>query len=420
MAKLTHAEVVAAKPQSKRYRLFDGSGLILDITPKGAKGWLLSYRHPISRKKKTTALGKYPELTLKDAREKASEYRRMIEQGTDPMEYRESLVLQQKEQEELAQAEANRAALTLRKVSIDWLNVKSSQVSADFLTDIERSLELHVWPCIGETPIDELEAPGVIEALKPLEAAGKLETVKRVTGRLNEIMTYAVNTGLVHHNPLTGIRSGFQKPNPQNLPSIEPAELPELLADIQKASIRISTRNLLLFHLHTAVRPAEVSGARWDEVDMKAGLWRIPAERMKKKRGHTVPLTEVALKILERQQKLSGHLEHIFPGDRDQASPTHTQTGSMALKRMGYGGRLVSHGFRSIFSTFAHDDTRGFDYHAIEACLAHVPDAKTALAYNRGERLNKRREIMEAWSAFISQCQVKAMAKEAGLSVVEV
>lgn len=418
---LSHTQLVALVADQTRYRLSVGEveGLVIDVTPSGAKSFLLRYRHPVTGKRLNLALGKFPDLGLSDARQRARDIRQLIASGIDPQEHREKLKQEHEEQQRIQQHEQQRQAQTLKAASDAWLDVKASEVSSDFLTDIERSLELHVYPRLGSMPISDISAPVVVEALRPLEAAGKLETVKRVTGRLNEIMTYAVNTGLAHHNPLSGLREAFRKPKAQNLPSIPPSELPQLLADIQKASIRISTRNLLLFHLHTVVRPAEVSGARWDEIDLKARLWRIPAERMKKKRGHTIPLTDAALKVLERQKPLSEHSEYVFPGDRDDTQPTHTQTGSMALKRMGYGGRLVAHGFRSIFSTWAHDDTRSFDYHAVETCLAHVPDSKTAAAYNRGSRLEKRRAIMEAWSDFIGQSYIKAMASQMGLSVVE-
>ena len=225
--------------------------------------------------------------------------------------------------------------------------------------------------------------------------------VRRVCQRLNEILTWAVNTGVVHHNPLVGIKQAFHAPAKRNLPSLKPDQLPALLRDIQAANLRTTTRCLILWQLHTMVRPSEAAGARWEEIDTGAALWTIPASRMKKKRPHTVPLTPQTLHLLERMRPISGKSEFIFPADRSLFQATNPQTANAAIKRMGYGGQLVAHGLRSIASTILNE--AAFDADIIEVALAHAEPNKVRGAYNRAQYLERRRVMMAWWSDHIGQ-----------------
>ncbi|MCY4044239.1 MAG: tyrosine-type recombinase/integrase [Cellvibrionales bacterium] len=223
-----------------------------------------------------------------------------------------------------------------------WLEIKKAEITADYADDIWRSLELHAFPRLGNVPLEDLSAQRVIRALKPLEAKGSLEAVKRVCMRLNQIMTFAVNTGLIKHNCLAGIKAGFLRPEKKHLPSISPNELPKLLRDIYMASIRTTTRELMLWQLQTMVRPSEAAGTQWCEIDFDRGLWTIPAERMKRKQIHIVPLCPKALELLTRMKAISGESTHVFPSDRKGSSDhINSQSGNVALKRMGYGGTRV-------------------------------------------------------------------------------
>ncbi len=241
----------------------------------------------------------------------------------------------------------------------------------------------------------------IIELLKPIEAKGSLETVKRLAQRLNEIMNYAANCGLIKANPLTGIKAAFKKPKKENMAALAPTELPELMSAIANASIKRTTRCLLEWQLHTMTRPAEAAGARWDELDLDNKVWIIPAERMKKRREHRIPLTEQMLAILEVIKPISGHREYIFPSDRDPQKPCNSQTANMALKRMGFAGRLVSHGLRSLASTTLNE--QGFEADLIEAALAHVDDNQVRSAYNRTDYLERRIPMMYWWSGHIGE-----------------
>ena len=261
------------------------------------------------------------------------------------------------------------------------------------------SLELHIFPSLGKVPIHKITAVRAIEVIEPIAAKGSLETVKRLCQRLNEIMVDAVNSGLIPANPLSGIGKAFQTPQKQHLPTLKPNQLPELLKTISFASIKTTTRCLIEWQLHTMVRPNEAAGARWDEIDFENNLWNIPAERMKSKKAHTVPLTQQALNLLEVMKSISARSEYIFPSDRSLKNHTNASTANMALKRMGYGNQLVAHGLRSMASTTLNEN--GFDPDVIEAALAHVGKNEVRNAYNRADYIERRKPVMVWWSDYI-------------------
>ncbi|ENM3903747.1 tyrosine-type recombinase/integrase [Vibrio cholerae] len=388
---LTATEVKNAKPKEKEYSLVDGQGLKLRVLPSGSKQWQLNYYRPTNGKRANLNLGRYPDVSLVQARKSALEARELIAQRIDPQEYNE-----QKLQEHKAIHEH-----TFLNVSKEWFEIKKHDITPDYAVDIWRSLDLHIFPSLADIPVKQITAPQVIELLKPIEAKGSLETVKRLVQRLNEVMNYAANCGLIQANPLTGIRAAFKKPKKENMAALAPTELPELMGAIAHASIKRTTRCLIEWQLHTMTRPAEASGARWNEIDWDEKIWTIPAERMKKRRGHRIPLTEQMLALLDVMKPISGHREFIFPSDRDPKKPCNSQTANMALKRMGFAGRLVSHGLRSLASTTLNE--QGFDRDLIEASLAHVDDNQVRSAYNRTDYLERRRPMMSWWSGHIEE-----------------
>lgn len=388
---LTATEVKNAKSKEKEYSLVDGQGLKLRVLPSGSKQWQLNYYRPTNGKRANLNLGRYPEVSLVQARKSALEARELIAQRIDPQEHKE-----QKLQEHKAIHEH-----TFLNISKEWFEIKKHDVTPDYAVDIWRSLELHIFPYLSDTPVKQITAPQVIELLRPIEAKGSLETVKRLIQRLNEVMGYATNCGFISANPLTGIRKAFKKPKKENMASLAPAELPELIEAIANANIKRTTRCLLEWQLHTMTRPSEASGARWDEIDWEEKIWTIPAERMKKRREHRIPLTEQMLAILEVIKPISSHRDFIFPSDRDPKKPCNSQTANMALKRMGFAGRLVSHGLRSLASTTLNE--KGFDRDLIEASLAHVDDNQVRSAYNRTDYLERRRPMMSWWSGHIEE-----------------
>ena len=405
---LTHTEISQAKIKDKVYTLSDGAGLQLRVKPNGSKLWLLDYHRPYTKKRTSLSFGSFPEVSLAEARDKRKLARELLAKNIDPKEHRD-------EDDRLNDiAHGN----TLEHIALKWLNVKKVTVSVEHAKDTWRSLELHVFHSLGKVPIHKITAVKTIEILEPIAAKGSLETIKRLCQRLNEIMVYAVNSGIISSNPLTGISKAFQRPKKQHLPTLEPSQLPTLMATLSQASIKITTRCLIEWQLHTMVRPSEAAGATWNEIDFDNSLWNIPAKRMKKKKAHTVPLTPQSLALLEMMKPISSKSEYVFPSDRNIRRHTHEQTANTALKRMGFHKKLVAHGLRSIASTALNE--QGFDGDVIEAALAHVGKNEVRNAYNRTDYLERRKPVMTWWSEYIEKAATGnlSVASKKGLKLV--
>lgn len=407
---LTNTEVKQAKPSEKVRKLSDGDGLQLWIKPNGSKLWMLDYTHPVIKKRSSISFGAYPSLSLAEARKKRAQAKELIISGIDPKEHRQ-------DQQVLDRFKASNTFLF---IASNWFEIKKTKIAETTSISLWRSLENHILPALGHRPIDKITAPETIKALEPLAAKGSLELTSKIIGYLNEVMTHAVNTGLLDHNALAGIRAAFKTPQVTNMPSLPPSELPELMQTIARASIKIVTRFLIEWQLHTMVRPGEAALAKWEDIDFESKLWNIPAEDMKKKRAHSVPLTPQTLNLLSAIKPISGHREYIFPADRKPSQPSCSQTANRALSRMGYKGRLVAHGLRSIASTTLNE--QGFEGDVIEAALAHIDSNEVRRAYNRTEYLERRRKVMAWWSEHIEKAATGNMSLSAnshkGLSVV--
>jgi hypothetical protein len=278
--RLSDRQLKTIKAKNKDYVLSDGDGLQLRVRSNGSMLWNFNYREPITKKRINMGLGTYPELSLANARKKVVKARELLAQGIDPK-------VQRNAQDEAKRAETEH---TFENVATAWFELKKDSVTQAYAEDIWRSLTLHVFPDLKTTPLSKVTAPMVIALLRPIEAKGSLETVKRLRQRLNEIMTYGVNSGLIFANPLSGIRAVFKKPKKQNMAALRPDELPELMIEIANASIKRVTRCLIEWQLHTMTRPAEAATTRWADIDFNKRIWTIPPERMKKRRPHTIPL----------------------------------------------------------------------------------------------------------------------------------
>lgn len=388
---LTDTEIRLAKPQDKEYNLADGQGLYLRVKPNGSKLWLFNYSRPYSKKRANIGLGQYPTISLAKARESRRTNLMLLSESIDPATHRAE------ERKLKSEAIEN----TLKKVADAWFQVKKSKVTNAYGEDIYRSLTLHVFPALGQVPIHAIKAKSTIDALRPIAAKGTLETLKRVCQRLNEIMVFAVNTGLIDANPLSGISKAFESPPKRNMPTLRPEQLPELMVTIANASIKKTTRCLIEWQLHTMTRPSEAAGTRWGEIDLIKSVWNIPAERMKKRRQHAIPLTPQAISLLEVMRPISQNREHVFPADRNPRQHTNEQTANMALKRMGFEGLLVAHGMRALASTILNE--QDFSPDVIESALAHTDKNDVRKAYNRAEYIERRRVMMTWWSEHIEE-----------------
>ncbi|EKT64559.1 integrase [Providencia burhodogranariea] len=386
---LSAKEIDAAKPKQSDYVLYDGDGLELLVKSNGSKLWSFRYIRPLTKKRAKKSLGSYPAVSLADARSYRLEARTLLAKQIDPQDHHKEQVRNSLE------AKTN----TFQLVAERWWEVKKSTVTEDYGNDIWRSLERDVFPAIGDISVTDIKAHILVQAIQPVQARGALETVRRLCQRINEVMIYAQNTGLIDAVPSINIGKAFEKPKKKNMPSIPPDQLPKLMQTMRTASISLSTRCLFMWQLLTISRPAEAAEARWDEINFETKEWKIPAARMKMNREHTVPLSEAALAILELMKPLSGNREFIFPSRIKPTQPMNSQTVNAALKRAGFGGVLVSHGLRSIASTALNE--QGFPPDVIEAALAHVDKNEVRRAYNRSDYLEQRRPMMQWWADFI-------------------
>ena len=390
---LKDTKIKHAKPKEKEYNLADGEGLMLRVYPSGSKRWYFNYKNPHTGKRNSMCLGSYPSIGSQKARIIKAEYDKVLADGENPKDYRDKK----------AQATQKKHINTFKVVMAQWMASRENKVSEAHQAKMKRLLELYIIPKVGGKPISKIEAQDFIHALRPLEEQGKLETVKKAIHNINGIMNYAVNYGLIKHNPAQNIKEVFQRPNRTHMATIKPDELPDLMRALSKANIKHQTRCLIEWQLHTMTRPNEAVGAKWSEIDFKQKLWAIPAERMKgrkeKKREHLVPLTEQTLGLLDFMRPISGNRDHIFPNDHNPRKPMSSQTVNMALKRMGFQGRLVSHGLRALASTTLNE--QGFNGDVIEACLAHVDKNEVRKAYNRSHYLEQRVKVMAWWSEHI-------------------
>ncbi|EOK4707395.1 integrase domain-containing protein [Escherichia coli] len=386
---LSNTEVLRAKALDKDLTLHDGDGLFLIVKTNGKKLWRFRYQRPTTKKRTMIGIGAFPAISLADARRLRANYLALLANGLDPQVQAELI----EEQQQIA------IDSIFSTVAFNWFQLKSKSVTPDYAKDIWRSLEKDIFPAIGELPVQQIKARTLVEALEPIKARGALETVRRLIQRINEIMIYAVNTALLDANPASGVGMAFEKPKKQNMRTLRPEELPELMRSLAMSNLSVPTRCLIEWQLLTLVRPSEASGARWAELDLDAKLWVIPSERMKAKREHIVPLSPQALDILMVMKPISGHRTYIFPSRNDPQKAMNSQTANAALKRIGYGQKLVAHGLRSIASTAMNE--AGFNSDVIETALSHVDKDEVRRAYNRALYLEQRKELLNWWGLFV-------------------
>jgi integrase len=405
---LTNTQVKQAKPKDKEYSLNDGDGLALRIRPTGGKSWFFTYVVPITKKRFKISFGSYPDVTLAQARRQRDEARSLVANGIDPKLHK-------------LESEASiRDALghTFDSISTRWLSLKKENTLHSTYIKRERLLTKYLSPHLSILLMTDIKPMLVKNILDPIADDGKIETVKRLCIIINEVMRLGVASGVIEFNPLADITKLYPTKKVVHNPALTPEELPELVKKINLSNTKIVTRCLLMWQLHTMVRPGEAVKARWKEIDLKNKVWIITSRTMKMKREHIVPLTAQMLEILDIVKPISSHLEFIFPADRTPKDHSNPQTANMALKRMGFKDRTTAHGLRSLASTTLN--AQGFDGDLIEAALAHEDENKIRRAYNRTDYLERRRPMMQWWSERIERASTGEILEVGykGLSIV--
>lgn len=389
---LTDTKIKHTKPKDKEYSLSDGDGLSLRIKPSGSKLWIFNYQRPHTKARTNLGFGQYPELSLLEAREKRADARKLLVKDIDPKKY----------QDEQQKQETEKQTNTFEKVAHDWFAIKKETIKEKTSRDLWSVISTYLLPKLGAIPVSEITAPQAIKVIKPTESS-HIELSKRLCQRINEIMTFALNTGLISANPLLGIKEAFIKAPVTHNPTIKPEELPKLMTEIEYSGMTRVVRGLVLFQLHTMCRSSECALAEWSEIDFENETWTIPASRMKMKREHIVPLTPQVLQILESVKVLSGLSKYVFPAQSKLSSHANRETVNNALRRLGYKDKLTGHGLRSLASTTLNE--QGFDSDIIESGLAHTERNQVRKAYNHSKYLERRKVMMLWWSCHIQEAK---------------
>lgn len=386
---LTDTSVRSAKPKDRAYKLSDERGLHLHVTSQGSKLWRWAFR--FDNKQKLMALGQYPDVSLAQARDGRESARKLLASGIDPMAQRK------------AEKVARRLSVenSFAAVARIWWESWKSARSSSHVDYVWRRLEADVIPAIGARPITEIEAPELVSMMKAIERRGALDIAKRALQTTSQVFRYAVAHGLATRNPAADIRPGdvLATRRKENYARIDAKELPALLRKIEMYQGSPTTRAAIKLMTMTFVRTSELIGARWDEFDLDNARWDIPAERMKMKTPHIVPLSSQAVSLLRSLHTLTGHSALLFPGERDHQKPMSNNTILGALERMGYKGRMTGHGFRGIASTLLHE--QGCPHEHIELQLAHQERNRVSASYNHALYLQPRARMMQAWSDFL-------------------
>ncbi|AXK40694.1 tyrosine-type recombinase/integrase [Crenobacter cavernae] len=383
---LTDLAIRQAKPQDKPYHLADGGSLFLEVTPAGGKLWLFRYR--FAGKPGKLSFGKYPAVTLAEARDKAAQARRQLEEGANPGHAKK-----------VAKVAAKVAAANaFEAIAREWHANELPRWTEGHAVRVLESLEADAFPALGKIPVTDLTAPLILDALRKIEKRGAVETAGRVLQRVNAIIRYAIQTGRAEYNPAADLAGALSATKVEHRPAMPRSELPEFYRRLAAEPLHQPTRIAMHLLILTFVRPGELRAARWDEFDIERAEWRIPAERMKMRAPHLVPLSRQALALLQELRPLTGRGALLFPAMTDHDKPMSENTLSYALGRMGYKGTATPHGFRALASTVLNEE--GFDPDVIERQLAHAERNKVRAAYHRAEYLEERRRMLQWWADF--------------------
>ncbi|QGY27436.1 tyrosine-type recombinase/integrase [Pantoea cypripedii] len=385
---LTDIQIRRAKPQEKPYTLSDGLGLALLINPDGSKGWRFRYR--FNGKAKLMSFGSYSLVSLAEAREKRDIARKQVANDIDPVEERKAQKL----------AKQLSAENSFEAISREWHTNKADRWTVAYRDEIIKTFEQDVFPYIGNRPISEIKPLELLEVLRRIEKRGALEKTRKVRQRCGEVFRYAIITGRAEYNPAPDLSIALAVPKQKNHPFLSAEELPFFVRDLEAYTGSIITKNATKIVMLTGVRTQEMRFATWDEVDIEKGIWELPAERMKMRRPHVVPLSTQVIALFEQLKPITSHYPYIFIGRNNRRKPISKESVSQVIELLGYKGRATGHGFRHTMSTILHE--QGFNSTWIEMQLAHVDKNKIRGIYNHANYYEDRKKMMQWYSDFLS------------------
>ena len=390
---LTLDEIKALEPEDKAYMRSVGDGLFIQVTPTGSKLW--RFKYTFNGKSQLLALGKFPDVGLKQAEKLRTKAKAKVLDGINPAAERKKNRVQEKQEREVSEN-------TLEKVALEWLEDNKAPWTEDYTLQVTRRLQKDVFPYLGKIPVADIEPPALLKCLKKVQDRGAIKTARFVHQIVRRVFSYAVASGYCQRNPAPDIVDALAKHQEKNLPAIlEEPGIKGLLLAIGDYRGNPATRLALQFLAYTFQRPGEVRGAEWAEFDFEKALWEIPSGRMKMRRAHLVPLSRQALAVLEEIRPLTGHSRYVFPSEMNVNRCISANTKNAALKRMGYTkDEMCPHGFRTIASTKLHESNL-FDSRVIEVAMAHVDKNKIRGVYNRAMYLDERRKLMQWYGDYL-------------------
>jgi integrase len=384
---LSDVKVRNAKPQAKPYKISDGDGLFLLVTTSGSKYWRLKYF--FAGKEKLLALGVYPDVSLDNARERRGQARKTLAAGNDPSAVK-------KEAKRLIQLKDKN---TFETVAREWHEQQCHKWVPHYSTCVLNRLVAYLFPNMGSRPIADISAQELLSHLRVVEKSGALDLAQRIMQSCGQIFMYAIATGRAERNPVPDLRGALKTHVTKHHSYLKAADLPEFLQKLEAYDGGLQTKLALRFLLLTFVRTTELRAAEWPEIDFEKAEWRIPAERMKMKELHIVPLSRQAVAILRELQNHTGNRKYLFPNQHNLLTFMSENTMLYALYRMGYHSRTTGHGFRSTASTILNEN--GFAPDVIERQLAHCERNKVRAAYNHAQYLTERRKMMQWWADYL-------------------
>ncbi|HBX9138721.1 tyrosine-type recombinase/integrase [Klebsiella quasipneumoniae] len=385
--KLTARQVDTSKPKDKPYKLSDGGGLYLLVNPNGSRYWRLKYR--IAGKEKLLALGVYPDITLAEARQKRADAKKVLAAGGDPGQ----------EKQEEKQAKEQAVANSFERLAMEWHSHKSTSWSEGYAEHLLMYLKKDIFPFIGQKAITDISQVEMLNVLRKMEQRGVLDKLKKTRQACRQIFTYAIITGRAEHNPVSDLAGALKSPKQQHYPHLLVDQIPDFLRALSEYSGSTITRNATRLLMLTGLRTIELRASEWVDIDFDKGVWNIPAERMKMRRPHLVPLSSQVRELLKEIHQLTGRGKYVFPGRNDAGKSMSEASINQVIKRIGYDGKATGHGFRHTMSTILHE--QGFNTAWIETQLAHVDKNSIRGTYNHAQYLDGRREMLQWYADYM-------------------
>jgi integrase len=392
---LTDVQIRQAKPKNKPYNLTDGKGMFIVVMPNGSKLWRYKYR--IAGKQKPYAIGSYPDVSIVQAREDLKFARKLVKQGIDPVHHREATKAIRLEEHEK----------TFQVIAKAWINKRRSDWSDDYAKQIADTFKRHVYKFIGQRPIGSLTAIDVLDVLEKMQ--DNAPTLAAMTRQwMSGVFRYAIVRRLAEYNPAEMLRGEIKHPPKKKKEPLTPTELPVFLKDLDeyesRSQVQQTTVLAMRLMLYTFLRTSEIKKATWSEIEWGSNLWRVPVERMKKRRVHLVPLSDQVTLLLKKLNGITGHQPLLFPNTRSPKQPMNKGTINAALAFMGYAGRLSGHAFRNTASTNLHE--LGYNTDHIEMQLSHF-DGGVRGRYNSAQYLKQRIKMMQGWADYLDDFNEK-------------